>query len=150
MEGKTQVVQFSIAKISTEQFAIIEEAFQEGKAITLGTKIRFAVDKDRRLVRVICGFDFKQDQVPFLKVEIANHFSIDPESWEPFIRDGSTVVIPKEFASHLAMITVGTARGVLHSKTEGTKFNAFILPSINVTEIVKEDATFAPEKQNVG
>ncbi len=37
------------------------------------------------------------------------------------------------------MLCVGTARGILHAKTEGTAFNDFILPAINVEELVEED-----------
>lgn len=54
----------------------------------------------------------------------------------------NTLVIPKGFLRHLAMLTVGTSRGILHAKTEGTCFNKYVLPTINVTLIIKEDATF--------
>jgi len=37
------------------------------------------------------------------------------------------------------MHTVGTARGVLHSKTESTPFNGLIIPPINVEQIIQED-----------
>jgi hypothetical protein len=44
--------------------------------------------------------------------------------------------------SHFGVITVGTARGVLHSKTDGSIFNDLILPTINLTEIIKDDIIF--------
>ena len=37
------------------------------------------------------------------------------------------------------MIAVGTARGILHAKTEATKFNQFLIPPINVVELIKDD-----------
>jgi hypothetical protein len=36
------------------------------------------------------------------------------------------------------MLTIGTTRGVLHAKTEHTLFNQYLLPTINVNDIVKE------------
>jgi len=36
-------------------------------------------------------------------------------------------------------LTVGTVRGILHTKTEGTNFNGFVIPTINVTELVTSD-----------
>ena len=51
-------------------------------------------------------------------------------------------IIPRNFLLHLGVITIGTARGILHSKTEGTKFNKFILPSINLTTMINEDMEF--------
>jgi hypothetical protein len=40
------------------------------------------------------------------------------------------------------MLTVGTARGVLHAKTENTKYNRYVLPTINVASMIKNDAVF--------
>jgi hypothetical protein len=40
------------------------------------------------------------------------------------------------------MITVGTARGVLHAKTEGTTLNKFFIPTVNVVEMVTDDGAF--------
>jgi len=142
METKKDIVQFSIVRVTTEQFAVIEEAFHEETPINLNTNIRFATDRDSRLVAVFCQFKFEQKGMPFIKVEVSNHFLIAPESWKNFLRDDFTTVIPKGFMTHLGMITVGTARGVLHTKTEGTRFNQFILPTINVMDMIKDDVSF--------
>jgi hypothetical protein len=40
------------------------------------------------------------------------------------------------------MLTTGTSRGVLFAKTEATQFSKFIVPTLNVTEMIKEDASF--------
>lgn len=142
MENKNDIIQFSIVKVSTEQFAIIEEAWQEKARINLNTSFRFAIDRSARLVAAFCQFKFEQKGIPFLKVEVSNHFQIEPDSWKKFLRDDITTLIPKGFMIHLSMITVGTARGVLHTKTEGTRFNEYILPTINVIEMIKDDALF--------
>jgi hypothetical protein len=142
MEIEKDIVQFSIVKVSTEQFAIIEEAYQDNTAINLNTNIRFAVDRSSRIVVVSCQFKFEQKGIPFIKVEVSNHFQLANESWKKFVKDDVLTIIPKGFMSHLGMITVGTARGVLHTKTESTKFNEFILPTINVVAMIKEDVTF--------
>ncbi len=52
------------------------------------------------------------------------------------------MVVSKGFLAHLAMITTGTARGVLFAKTEATQFSKFIIPTLNVAEMIKEDASF--------
>jgi hypothetical protein len=36
-------------------------------------------------------------------------------------------------------MVVGTSRGILHSRTEGTDLNHVVLPLTNVEEIIKED-----------
>src|SRR5689334_8959822 len=114
MEIKDTIVEFSIAKVTTEQFAIIEEAFHDEIQINLNTNIRFTIARSNRLVAVHCQFKFEQKGIPFLKVEVSNQFLISPDSWKYFLKDDVKTVIPKGFMTHLGMITVGTARGVLH------------------------------------
>lgn len=142
MEKQPSVVEFSLARIGTEQFAIIEEAFKEGAPVALNTNLRFGIDRSNRVVAVFSQFQFEQERIPFLKVELAVQFAVAEASWQLLLRDEVTTVIPKGFLAHLAMIAVGTARGVLHAKTEGTRFNKFVLPTINVADMVTEDGVF--------
>jgi hypothetical protein len=148
MEKKQSVVEFAIARIGIEQFATIDESFREQSEVALNTNLRFAIDRANRVVVVFSQFQFEQEGIPFLKAEVSAHFVVAEESWKPFLRDETTTVVPKNFLAHLTMITVGTARGVLHSKTEGTRFNEFILPPINVADMVKEDAVFMESGRN--
>ena len=72
-------------------------------------------------------------------MEIANHYKIKESAWIEMQNSNNKLVLAKEFASHLVMLTIGTLRGTLHCKTENTEFNKFILPTINVTELIKSD-----------
>lgn len=80
-------------------------------------------------------------QKVFIKIQVSCHFNIEPDTWTSFLKD-SNVVVPKNFISHLTILTIGTSRGILHAKTEGTEFNQFILPTINVNQLVDADAVF--------
>jgi hypothetical protein len=40
------------------------------------------------------------------------------------------------------MITVGTTRGVLYAKTENSPYSKYIVPTINVAEMIEKDAIF--------
>ncbi len=142
METRNEVVNFSIAKVTTEQFAVIEKSFDEKQTIHLSTDLRYAIDRSQRIVMVYTLFKFEQKNTPFLLVEVSCQFLIASESWKSFIKDKVTTEIPKGFMIHLGMITVGTARGVLHTKTEGSKFNDFVLPTIDVMKLVTKDAVF--------
>jgi len=143
MEKKLSPVGFALKRISTEQFAIVGEAFSEKVIINLGTNLRFAVDKESRMVAVFALFKFEQNKIPFLLIEVSCHFQITVDSWTSFIsNESSKILIPKGFMGHLTMLTVGTARGILHTKTDGTRFNQFILPTININDLVKDDVSF--------
>ena len=73
----------------------------------------------------------------------SNEYSIEQAAWAALTRtDENRLVLPKGFMAHLAMLTVGTVRGMLHVKTENTKFNCYFLPTINVAEMINEDVIF--------
>lgn len=147
MDKKTKSIGFSLKKVSTEQFAIIEDGFNDKGKIRLHTSLRFAADDIQKYVAVFASFTFDSEQKPFLIIEASCHFSIKDPAWSEMLKtDLNTLVVPHGFLCHLAMLTVGTARGILHVKTEGTCFNKYVLPTINVTEIIKEDASFSFNK----
>ena len=56
--------------------------------------------------------------------------------------DDNTYLVAKGLAVHFAVLTIGSARGILHAKTEGTPFNEFLLPTIDVNNMLEEDVIF--------
>jgi len=135
-----ELIQFSIAKISTEQFAILPGAYVNGKEINLSAGFRFGLNDEEKSVAIFALFKLEQEQNPFIIIEVGCHFKISEKSWNSFLdKEKGKIIIDKGFAIHLSTLTVGTARGVLHAKTEGSLFNQFLLPTINVTEVIKQD-----------
>ncbi|WP_233900639.1 hypothetical protein [Tenacibaculum piscium] len=133
---------FKLEKINTEQFAIIEDAYDNySEEIGLEAIVKFGVNSENTAINSIIKFQFEQNKKPFLIIEVSCEFGIEQTKWNDFSKD-KKVHIPKGFLAHLAMITVGTTRGILHSKTENTKFNEFILPTLNVSEMITEDGEF--------
>ena len=135
---------FKLEKINSEQFAIIESSYDEcNDDIGLEAIVKFGTNAKESAIISIIKFQFEQKEKPFLIIEVSCEFSIEKGKWDEFSTDKDiNINIPKEFLAHLAMITVGTTRGVLHSKTENTKFNEFILPTLNVAEMITEDGVF--------
>ena len=71
-----------------------------------------------------------------LILEMNTYFLIAPEGIEEIKKNGS---VPVDFLRYMGTIAVGTARGIVHAKTEGTVLNAIVLPPINLVEAIKED-----------
>lgn len=140
---KESPINFLLKHIRTEQYALIESVFNESEKINLNTNINFKINSKTNQVGSFVGFTFDQNKNVFLKIQVSCHFKIEEKSWKAFANSASTeIIIPKGFLAHLASITVGTARGVLFAKTDGTSFNKYIIPTINVAEIIKKDAKF--------
>lgn len=137
---------FSLKKIATQQFAIIEEAYTKGEEVLFITGIEFGLDREKKQVGVYIEIRFTQKKAPFLLLETLVAFAIHDNAWETFVKSKEEkIIIPKGFLTHLAMIAVGTTRGVLHAKTENSVFNRFIVPTINVAERITEDGIFPLE-----
>lgn len=140
MKKDTPTVGFALRRISTEQFAIIEDGFTEGKDINLTTQLKFGANAEHKVIVLHANFRFEQDATPFVIVEAAGHFSIEEKAWSSFYNEeANNLTVPQGFMCHLAVLVIGTTRGILHAKTENTPFNRFFLPTINVTETIKED-----------
>ena len=132
---------FALKALKTEQFATFEENFAEGGKTELTTGLEFKLSKSQKQIGVYATFTFEQDGKAFIKIKVSCHFTIAPASWNASVA-GDKIVFPGGFVRHLATITIGTARGVLHAKTEGTPFNTFILPTINVQDLGNKDEEF--------
>lgn len=140
MENSKTKVGFALRRITTEQFAIIEDAFTEGKDINLTTQLKFGANAEHKLIALHANFKFEQDSRAFLIIEASGHFSIEEKAWASFYnQEINNVTVPQGFMCHLAVLVIGTTRGILHAKTENTPFNRFFLPTINVAETIKED-----------
>jgi hypothetical protein len=139
---------FGLRKVTTEQFAIIESSFEEGKPIELKAGLRFGINNENKIISTFFSTNLIQEKAPFLLLVVGCHFNITEDAWLSFLNeDKSEIVIPKGFISHLVMLTIGTARGVLHSKTENTPFNLFLLPTLNVNDLVQKEVIFKLSKE---
>lgn len=137
-------IQFQIAKINTVQFATVESAYPEvpGTKVETTSRLYFNIDHTNKYIR--CGIDigFENEKAPFIILDVNCEFSIAQESWQSCLIEDNKIEFEKGFVQHLAVLTIGTARGVLHAKTENTKFNKYLLPTLNLTELFQENITF--------
>lgn len=132
---------FHLIAIKTEQFAVLEENFKNDKDVDLNTNFEFKLNTELMRLGVFANFQFESKKKTFIKLQVSCHFEIEPDAWNSF-KQPDEIRFPTSFARHLCMLTVGTARGILHCKTEGTSFNSYLLPTINVAEVVTEDVFF--------
>ena len=135
-------VEFMLVKLSTDQFAVLRDMFRPDTPIGVVTQLSFGADEKEKIVVVSASFRFESDefQAPFIILETKAYFRIKTESWNRMYDvEAEILSLEKDFARHLSVIVIGTSRGILHNRTEGSDMNQVILPLINVEEILKED-----------
>lgn len=131
---------FQLQKITTEQFAVIREAFDSTDSdVKMSIGLKFGMDKANRFIVSFVKVQFEQKEKPFLLLEAGNHYKIEDTAWSTLQNSEGGIIVPKGFAGHLVMLTVGTLRGILHCKTENSEFNKFVLPTINVSSLIQSD-----------
>lgn len=140
-KDKSQI-QFALIGIHTLEFAIIKELYSnDNPNVEIGINAEFGI-KSLAEYEIMCApeVSFLQEGKPFLKIKVACYFSIKSEQWKKYIQEESqSIIFPKGFTDHLLMIATGTLRGVLHARTEGTVFNQYLLPTIDVTVLTPAD-----------
>jgi hypothetical protein len=132
---------FNLLKIKTDQFALFEENHVDSGKVNLNTSMSFGLNLEDKAFSISIKFTFEIKKKPFMTTQVTCFFGIGNTTWES-LKVNEKIILPKGFVAHMAMITVGTSRGILHSKTEGTSFNKYILPTLNVAEMVPEDVVF--------
>ncbi|WP_421889763.1 hypothetical protein [Marinoscillum sp.] len=136
-------ISFKIKSITTREFATIKSAYNDGEEIGIGTGFNFGVDSDNHAVAVLLDLTFECNETPFVILKISMEFDVLPEEFESFNNKKSKgIVIPKGFLTHLAAMTVSTARGILYEKLKDSNFDYLLLPALNVSEILTEDMKF--------
>ena len=135
-------INFQIKQIKTDQFAIFDTTIKPNSLAELITKIEFKIDIEQNMIGTFMTFDFSHENKIFIRLACSCHFQIQKESWTNFLTDKPTITVPKSFLLHLATITTGTSRGILHSKTEGTAFCTLVLPTIDLTQLISTDLEF--------
>jgi hypothetical protein len=140
---KNTPIQFGIRTIRTDEFATIENVHIEDKKVRLEHNFVFSLSKDTKEVTVSFNICFLSEDDPFIVLRVTCSFEVKTDNLLiPSDGGSKKIEIPKDFIIHLAFLTTGTARGVLHSKLEQTPFNKYLLPIIDVTKAFKGDATF--------
>jgi hypothetical protein len=138
-------IPFRIKKIETIQFAIIMDELEDDKLSTI-ISLGFGVSSSLDVVTCKFRYELLTDNKTALVIESAMNFGIGTTNNSILSSAKNRVIIPKGFATHLAMTTVGTTRGILHEKTKDSPLNDYPLPLIDITKKIMEDIELSPKE----
>ena len=135
---------FALTGLKTLSFATIESAYKKTGEVNLTSELGFGIDTDKNTISCTAKFSFeKKVNQPFLIIEVQSFFEIEKNDFKTKVKqEDNSYLVVKDLAIHFAVLTVGASRGALHAKTEGTVYNEYLLPTINVKEIVEDDIVF--------
>ncbi|WP_372472483.1 hypothetical protein AB4865_06555 [Capnocytophaga sp. ARDL2] len=129
-------INFRLINMTTETFNLVETD-KEGGNLDLNFDFQFGVNHERRFVKSVAKFKFNLEGTDIVDMAVSCEFEFEDKGWEFFVK-GENIVLPAGLLNELAFFTLNTARGVLHAKTEGHKYNRMFLPMIG-GQFVKDD-----------
>ena len=129
-------IPYRIERIETRQFALFPDKLNPAETVEVQSSYEFAVSDQVNAIRCRSLFHYVQTDQLLLVLEMISYFSIAPEGIAAIKKNG---FVPVDFLRYMGTIAVGTARGIIHAKTEGTTLNAIVLPPINLVDIIKDD-----------
>ena len=132
-------------RINTLQFAILSKEPEESYDIQTGMELKYTIDGGA--VAVNATFSFVHDGKTAMILKLLCEFAIHPTDLES-LKSEDKITIPKNIVDYFIAQTVGTARGILHCKTEGTPFNGIIIPPMNVTGLFNGDLVINLQKES--
>lgn len=131
------MTEFRLVNIKIDQFAILQEELPH-QELTLNLEIGSGANKCDRIVINKLKVNIVKDNDLLMTIAISCFFEIKLDSWKEWEHDNK-VKIPRGFLVHTAIHTLGTMRGIMFCKTEGTPYQQLILPPTNVDNMITED-----------
>lgn len=130
-------IPFRIVQIVTSTFEQHSASFEVGIDIQINSGYNFAVNEIAHRVRCESLYTYLQNEVEILNLKLVCIFEVEPSAFFALKKDNS-ITVSVEFLRYMATISVGTARGIIHARTESTPLSNVVLPPINLVEIIKE------------
>lgn len=151
MTKENKVYPFKIQGIQAPEFSTFPDVFKEGADIRLDTEFAFGSSIRNHSLGVKFTVNFRIADKPFIALVVICDFDIEEKTFQGFFsRSMKKYLVPKELFTHLSVLTIGTARGILHEKLSKTKFPQFILPSLNISNLIAEDIELSDDDSGSG
>ena len=134
-------IPFKLKFLHIDNFRSEEGKFQNGIEVKVNSGFSFSVDFKEHLVRCISEYSYLQEETAFLKLELSAIFEIEKGAFNSMIV-GDELTLPVFFLRYMATFSVGVARGIILTKTEGTVIGNLFLPQMNLVETINKDSVF--------
>ena len=117
--------------------------YVNGEIVNIKTEFGFSYSNDISSILCISKISYYQDNRLLLLLELACTFDIAQEGQNALKKEKK---IDAAFQQYMATIVVGTARGIIHSKTEGSVLNPIVLPPINLVKFINKDIPISEQE----
>lgn len=138
-------VPFRIFKITNDPIDLNADLLKEQDLVEFGVEFSFNGDFKKRIIGCRSTYMFRQKTNMLSSLTVYCYFEIEQGFFDQNTK-GGVITIDKEFLRYLSTISVGTARGIQHAKTQGTLLNIFVIPPVNLMDFDFKDFVLKEEQ----
>ena len=127
---------YRLANQELSEFAILTDSFDPNGIYSLRTDVQFSYQASAAMLKCRLSFMLLTDtQQTQLTAVFDSFFLIKEESIKQNTAGGK-LTFPENCLLHMASVTYSSLRGALLIKTQGTAFNRFLLPLLDVNKLI--------------
>lgn len=143
MAQPEKIIAYRIVQVAVEDFKMQPQQLDEKDELGINTSFSFQANFDLKCIRCLSSYVFTKCENKLIELTLSCVFSIEPSTFESLYDESKThLTVKAYFCRYMATIAVGAARGAIAAKTQGSVFEAVVLPPINLMETIKQDSVF--------
>lgn len=140
-------IHFNFLRIKLDQFAAFDCTISQVPIFSTNGDIQVGSNYEEQIVSMAVSSNVTVEENLVLTIKVICFFKISTESWESLKTDDGTIVIPRDFLFHIGGLAMSTVRGILFAKTDGTDLNNYIMPIINMDQLIDADLEIRPDEK---
>ena len=143
MAQPEKIIAYRIVQVAVEDFKMQPQQLNEKEELGINTSFSFQANFDLKCIRCLSSYVFTKGENKLIELTLSCVFSIEPSTFESLYDESKThLTVEAYFCRYMATIAVGAARGAIAAKTQGSVFEAVVLPPINLIKKNKKDSVF--------
>lgn len=134
-------INFIPVGIETPEFTVFKNQEISNDILRTLIDVGFTISLNAQQIKCVNKCTFYSDDKPVIIIQLACTFYIYLDAWRKM--QNSTMkafIIPKSLGKQLSEFVLNTARGILHVETEGTIYNRYPIPVIDIDGQIDTDA----------
>ncbi len=131
---------FNLSKVVAERFDAFEQLFDENQDdIIVDTALNTGFNPQTQELAFSIEVQFQQGKNVFIIAQLTHYYYFENELVNKLYLNQGSITLQKDFARHLIVLTIGSLRGYLIAKLEGTRLSLLHLPLIEIKKLLDED-----------
>lgn len=135
------MLKYRILNFEVPEFAIIKPEPDVDAKYAYNVGVEIGLSPENRMMKFKFTFRFLQQEELCFLIALETELEIEADSWDT-IATPEKVAIPRDAIMHIATVTIGAARGILFERLRNSPWQRFLMPPIEINDLIKSEMVF--------